>query len=94
MCIKMLTKRFYKQKKKVCEEYPIVTETSITGKISIMSSSLENGKIAYLFMIKGIKNMFIYYTNNYEQIFKVNDIVSIDNYTKGNIYLVDSIKKI
>lgn len=92
MCIEMLTRKFYKQKK--YKDYPIVTKTSITGKISMMSSSLENGKIAYLFMIKGLKRIFVYYTDNYEQIFKTNDIVSIDNYTKENIYLVESIKKI
>ena len=41
-----------------------------------------------------LKRIFVYYTDNYEQIFKTNDIVSIDNYTKGNIYIVESIKKI
>ncbi len=93
MCIEMLTRKIYKPKKKISSSnYPIITETSITGKVSILSSSLENDKIAYYFMIKGVKRIFVYYTNDYKQVFKVNDIIAIDKYTKGNVYLVESFK--
>lgn len=93
MCIQMLTKKFYKKKKRILSSnYPIIKDSSITGKVSIVSSCLENDKIAYYFMIKNFKKIFVYYSKDYEQQFKINDIVTIYDYTKGNVYVVNSLK--